>query len=157
MLNHTWLDQWERVQRRLKGVRDVYRGAPGGTPAAVDAVQSFFESVHHLKDWLGNDPSVQLTRNDGDALIASSNELKLSADLANGAKHFSLTQTRTGDLGTDINRNDATVFVGTGTTAHRFYIQSNGVEHDVLDVAEAAVASWDAFLSKKGLLPACIS
>ena len=101
-----------------------------------------------------NDPSVQFTRKDGDALIASSNDLKLCADLANGSKHFSLTQTRTGDLGTDIKRNDATVFVGTGTTAHRFYIQSNGVEHDVLDVAEAAVAAWDAFLSQKGLLPA---
>ena len=153
MLNHTWRDQWERVERRLNDVRAVYRGAPGGTPAAVDAVQSFFESVHHLKDWLGNDPTSPLTRADGDALIESSNELKLCADLANGSKHFGLTRTRTGDLGTDVTRNDATVFVGTGTSAHRFYIESRGVELDVLDVAEVAVATWAHHLATKGLLP----
>lgn len=153
MLNHTWLDQWERVHRRLNDVRAVYRGAPRGTPAAVDAVQSFFESVHHLKDWLGNDPSVPLTKADGDALINSSNDLKLCADLANGSKHFKFTSTRTGDLSTDIKRNDVTVFVGTGTSAHRFYIQSRG-DHDVLNVAEAAVAAWASYLSRKGLIPA---
>jgi hypothetical protein len=32
----------------------VYAGAPGGTDEAIDVVLSFFEAVHHLKDWLGN-------------------------------------------------------------------------------------------------------
>jgi hypothetical protein len=45
------------VHRRLNDLRTAYTRRPGGTPAAVDAAQSFFEAVHHLKDWLGNDPS----------------------------------------------------------------------------------------------------
>ena len=56
MLGQGWQAQWARVHRRLDDVRAVYAGRPGGTDAAVDTVQSFFESVLHLKDWLGNDP-----------------------------------------------------------------------------------------------------
>ncbi len=78
--------------------------------------------------------------------------LQLSADIANGSKHFSLTATRTGDLGTDIKRNDATVFVGTGRSAHRFYIESGGIAYDVLVVAEGAVDKWRGFLLGHGLI-----
>jgi hypothetical protein len=140
------------VHRRLDDVRAVYTGRPGGTPAAVDSAQSFFEAMHHLKDWLGNDPSSGVTRAVEDSLINASPVLQLCADLANGSKHLSLTRSRTGDASTTIGRNDVTVFVGTGTSAHRFYVQSAGTEHDVLQLAEAAVAEWTRFLSGKGLV-----
>jgi len=58
----------------------------------------------------------------------------------------------TGDTSTTIARNDATVFVGTGTSAHRFYVASAGAEHDVLALAEAAVVEWTKFLSGHGLV-----
>jgi hypothetical protein len=67
VLGHGWQMQWERVHRRLDDVRGVYTGRPGGTPAAVDTTQSFFEAVHHLKDWLGNDRSSGVTEAAGDA------------------------------------------------------------------------------------------
>jgi hypothetical protein len=115
-------------------------------------VQSCFEAIHHLKDWIGNDPSIPLTRAHGDGLINGEPDLQLSADIANASKHFGLTQSRTGDTGTDITRNDAIVMIGTGRSAHRFYIESNGVERDVLDVAERAVAAWRAFLIGHGFI-----
>lgn len=152
MLNHTWREQWDRVLRRLDDVRAAYSGAPGGTTWATDSVQSFFEAVHHLKDWIGNDSSIPLTKFEGDALIDTDTNLQLSADIANGSKHLSLTSTRTGDKSTDIKRNDATVFVGTGRSAHRFYIASGGTEYDVLAVAEGAVDAWRKFLSVHGLI-----
>jgi hypothetical protein len=150
MLGQGWQSQWARVQRRLDDVRGVYAGRPGGTDAAIDTVQSFFEAVHHLKDWLENDPSSGIT--DGDSLTNRSTTLQLCADLANGSKHLKLTRrTRTGDPATGIARNDVTVFVGTGTSAHRFYVQSAGAEYDVLQFAEDAVAEWHKFLSDQGL------
>lgn len=152
MLNHTWRDQWERVLRRLDDVRAVYSGATGGTTCATDSVQSFFEAVHHLKDWIGNDSSIPLTKADGDALIDGDATLRLGADIANGSKHFALNRARTGDKSTDITRNDATVFVGTGRSTHRFYIESGGTEYDLLDVAEGAVEMWRAFLSGHGMI-----
>jgi hypothetical protein len=129
----------------------VYTGRPGGTDAAVDTVQSFFESVHHLKDWLGNDPSSGVTKADGDSLINGSQVLPLCAGLANGSKHLKLTSSRTGDPSTTITRNDATVFAGTGNSAHRSYVESAGTEYSVLQLAEAAVNEWTSFLSSRGL------
>jgi hypothetical protein len=140
------------VQRRLDDLRAVYTGRPGGTDAAIDSALSFFEAVHHLKDWLGNDPSSGVTRADGDSLINASPVLRLCADLANGSKHLVLTRSRAGDLSTTIARNDVTVFVGTGTSAHRFYVASAGAEYDVLQLAQDAVAEWTTFLSVRGLI-----
>jgi hypothetical protein len=153
MLGQGWQSQWERVQRRLDDVRAVYTGRPGGTDAAIDTVLSFFEAVHHLKDWLRNDPSSGIAKAAGDSLINGSTTLQLCADLANGSKHLELTSSRTGDPSTTIARNDATVFVGTGTSAHRFYVESAGVEYDVLQLAEGATAEWHLFLSSQGLIP----
>jgi hypothetical protein len=91
-----------------------------------------------------------VTKADGDALINASPVLQLCADLANGSKHLVLTRSRTGDLSTTIARNDVAVFVGTGTSAHRFYVASSGREYDVLQLAEDAVAEWTRFLSSRG-------
>ncbi|MBT2509418.1 hypothetical protein J7I98_26765 [Streptomyces sp. ISL-98] len=90
MLGQGWLSQWERVGRRLEDVRAVYKGAPGGTDAAIDAVLPFFETVHHLKDWLTNDPASGVTTAEVHTLIDGSPALQLCADLANGSKHFKL-------------------------------------------------------------------
>jgi hypothetical protein len=152
VLGHGWQMQWARVCRRLDDVRAVYAGRAGGTDAAVDTVLSFFEAAHHLKDWLGNDPSSGITKAAGDSLINGSQILRLAADLANGSKHLVLTSSRTGDTSTTIARNDVTVFVGTGTSAHRFYVESAGAEYDVLQIAETAVDEWSRFLTAQKLL-----
>lgn len=152
MLGQGWQSQWTRVHSRLDDVRAVYTGREGGTEGALDTTLSFFEAVHHLKDWLRNDPSSGITKADGDSLINRSPMLQLCADLANGSKHLVLTTTRTGDKLTAITRNDVNILMGTGTVAHRFYVQSAGTEYDVLKIAEAAVDDWTEFLTDKGLL-----
>jgi hypothetical protein len=151
MLGEGWQSQWARVQRRLDDVGAVYTGREGGTDAAIDTILSFFEAIHHLKDWLGNDPSSGVTKANGDSLINGSPVLQLCADLANGSKHLALRSSRSGDRSTTIARNDVAVFVGTGTSAHRFYVASGGREYDVLALAEAAVAEWAKFLTARGL------
>lgn len=130
----------------------MYAGTPGGTDVAIDTVLSFFEAIHHLKDWLENDPISGITKDEGDSLINRSLMLRLCADLANGSKHLKLTRSRTGDKSTDITRNDVTVFAGTGTAAHRFYVQSGKKEYDVLCIAEATVEEWTQFLTGQGPL-----
>jgi len=152
MLGQGWQSQWARVHRRLADVRVVYTGRPGSTDDAVDTVLSFFEAVHHLKDWLANDQLSGMGKTAGDSLINGSRMLRLCADLANGSKHLELTSSRTGDKSTEIARNDVNVYAGTGTAAHRFYVQSAGAEYDVLEIAEAAVSEWTEFLTRQGPL-----
>lgn len=152
MLGQGWESQWERIGRRLKDVREVYTGAPGGTDIAIDRVQSFFEAAYHLKDWIGNDPAVNVTKSQAEKLINRSSVLQICGDLANGSKHLKLTTTKTGDISTGIKRNDVMVFAGTGTSAHTFYVESHGQEYDVLQLAEDAVGEWRGFLTQHGLL-----
>lgn len=152
MLGRGWMDQWRRVHRRLDSVRTIYSGQAVDLESALDDVQSLFECLHHLKDWLGNDSAINVTKADGDALISSSQALRVCADIANGAKHLVLTSSRTGDAATSITRNDAIVFVGTGTTAYTFVVASGSKELDVLSVGEQAVADWETFLRTRGLL-----
>jgi hypothetical protein len=137
------------VGRRLDDVRAVYAGTPGGTDDALDKVLSFFEAVHHLKDWLGNDPAVSVTSGDANTLISSSAKLKICADLAIGAKHLEVKNPWT--VGTSIARNDVTVRLGSGS-AHVFYVASDNQEYDALQLAEDAVGVWEVFLSGLGLL-----
>ncbi|MGI3202496.1 hypothetical protein ACRJ4W_37290 [Streptomyces sp. GLT-R25] len=155
VLGQGWSSQWDRVGRRLDDVRTLYERAPGGTDAAIDAVLSFFETVHHLKDWLTNDQASGVLTADVHDLLDGSPTLKLCADLANGAKHFKLDPTRrtqTGDHSTTIAENDVVVFVGTGVSAHRFRTASGGTPRDVLEVAEEAVNEWRGFLSARNVI-----
>jgi hypothetical protein len=112
MLGQGWQSQWARVQRRLEDVRKVYAGRPGSTDDAIDDLQSFFEVVHHLRDWLGNDPSSGATFPDATVVLEGSDVLRICGDLANGSKHFKLDPKRrpwTDDPSTTIARNDVAV------------------------------------------------
>ena len=42
--------------------------------------------------------------------------------------------------------------IATGMSAHRFYVASAGIEHDVLHLAEDATVEWHRFLSSQGLI-----
>jgi hypothetical protein len=152
MLGRGWLYQWERVGRRLEAVHQIYAGRTGGTESAVDDVQSFFEVLHHLGDWLKNDPACPLGHQDIRTFVKAHPRLQLCGDLANGSKHFALTKAWTKDLSTTIERSDVTVLVGTGTSKQRFYATSGGVEYDVLRLAEGAVGDWTSFLRSHGLI-----
>jgi hypothetical protein len=51
-----WQEQWHRVGRMLIRVNTAYIGSPqGGTEEIKDDIYSFFQNVHHLKDWLRHD------------------------------------------------------------------------------------------------------
>lgn len=127
----------------------MYVGREGGTDGAVDAVQSFFEAIHHLKDWLGNDSSSGMTKADGDSLINGNWNLCRSRQRLETSHTNIVTHWRSFNT---IGRNDVNISLGTGTASHRFYVQSAGAEYDVLEVAEAAVDNWRVFLNLRGLL-----
>jgi hypothetical protein len=154
MLGEGWMFQWWRVQHRIEQVRAVYNGrhCVGDRREALDTVLSFFEAIHHLQDWLSKDTSVSFSKDDGVAVVRASPMLQLCADLANGSKHVSLTRpwTQAGRKG--ITRNDATVHVGTGNVSYAFYVESDGEQFDVLQIAEIALIQWKSILTSKQLL-----
>lgn len=91
--------QVERIDRLMKIVEadDPYHLASG--LRAIDVMIFSCQSMWHLKDWILNDP--EFGAKDYRALradIHSSRCLLVCADLANGSKHLSLDQPKTGSI-----------------------------------------------------------
>lgn len=91
--------------------------AEGRTPTdsstARDALFHFFQDGYHLKDWLINDESACLTRDEVEQAVSASEQLSMCADLCNGTKHRALTRSaRTGDPSTAFTGQSVTIQVG---------------------------------------------
>ena len=150
----SWKDQWERVLLALSRVNAVYAGRPEpeGTAGATYDVFTFFVTCHHLGDWIVSDAALpRSTHRKARSLVGRSADLRLCADLANRAKHCSLTRSRTGDMATGPSGNDVTIMIGAGTR-HAFRVQSAGVERDAEDLARSCVAEWTTFLGSRRLI-----
>jgi hypothetical protein len=150
----SWKDQWERVLLALSRVDAVYAGRPEpeGTAGATYDVFTFFVTCHHLVDWIVSDAALpRSTHRKARSLVGPSADLSLCADLANRAKHCSLTRSRTGDMASGPSGNDATVMIGAGAS-HAFRVESAGVEHDAQDLARSCVAEWTSFLAARNLI-----
>jgi hypothetical protein len=120
----TWEDQWNRVKRLSDWVDDIYSTEYQlDQKRSEDIVYSFFINCFHLKDWVINDSSLFEQSSEHKTFIKNLNKraekfelisinsyssgvenlfdkqrgkehMKLCADIANGAKHFSLERYR---------------------------------------------------------------
>ena len=114
---------------------------PGG---AVRFVLTFFTVSYHLRDWLLRDaPSVQA---DLDDLFTTSKPLRLTADIANIAKHFDLTRPPRTGRQLSFAREYVPGGMGWFGRDGRLVVLSDGEKIDVLDLATEAEQVWTAFL-----------
>jgi hypothetical protein len=95
-----------------------------GSDDARDALFHFFQDAHHLKDWLRNDPEVDLLDDTIENAVSTSPVLAVCADLANGSKHLLLRRPRRPDAG-------GAAFVSQGVTVHVMDVSS---AHDQVNV-----------------------
>jgi hypothetical protein len=110
----------------------------------------FFTVSYHLRDWLLRDaPSVQA---DLDDLFATSKPLRLTADIANIAKHFDLTRPPRAGRQLSFAREYVPGRVGWFGFDGRLVVLSDGEKIDVLDLASEAEQAWTAFLREHGYL-----
>jgi hypothetical protein len=115
-----------------------------------DFVLAFFTACYHLRDWLLRDePSVQA---DIDRLFADSKALRLSADIANIAKHFDLTRPPRAGRQLSFAREHVPGGMGWFGRDGRLVVLSDGEKIDVLHLATEAEQAWTAFLRERGCL-----
>jgi hypothetical protein len=142
-----WRGQYERLRRwRAR----LCQAAPDDVEVLFDFVLAFFTTCYHLRDWLLQDePSI---RADLDELFASSAPLRLSADIANIAKHFDLT--RLPRTGRQLSFAREYVPGGKGWFGPngQLVVLSGGEKTDVLDLAASCEAAWKDFLRTHGRL-----
>lgn len=87
-MNRDWLEGWQGQYRRMLRWRDrlmdVYQGDDAN--AIYDFTYAFFQSCHHLRDWMVSDGVA--TKKEMNTLFASSIELQLCRDICNATKHL---------------------------------------------------------------------
>ena len=158
MLEETWRDQYERMERsheRLLRTTDSLHHV--GSADARDTLFHFFQDAYHLKDWLKNaDPPVLTNTQAVEHFVNASEAMRICADLCNGLKHSRLNdpkhRPRTGDKNTAVTTQSPTVNVGRTGIEHAWTITSNGKTQDALDLAAKIIADWEGWLAGKGLL-----
>jgi hypothetical protein len=113
-----------------------------------DFVLAFFTVCYHLRDWVLRDvPSIQA---DLDQLFERSKPLRLTADIANIAKHFDLTRPPRSKRQLSLAREYVPGGRGWFGRDGRLVILWNGEKIDVLDMAAKAEEAWTAFLRECG-------
>jgi hypothetical protein len=98
-----------------------------------DFVLTFFTVCYHLQDWLlQDDPSIQPAL---DELFSTSKPLRLSADIANIAKHFDSTRPPRAGRQLSFAREYVPGGMGWFGRDGRLLVLSDGEKSDVLDLA----------------------
>jgi hypothetical protein len=114
--------------------------------AASDVASTLIQSIHHLKDWLINDPQSGLSKPEVEAFINGSPTLRMVADLCNGSKHAVLKRRRSDQpveiLGLSVSSEPGTISK---------FVTTPDAHVDVNDFADAAIGEWNEFLSQRGL------
>ena len=97
----SFIVQYARVVRLRN--RLERRSAPNIQAAVIalieyeDDVISFFTMCWHVKDWIVNDDTIPLPVRDRIRIAANASPpLQICHDIANGAKHYTLTQPKVG-------------------------------------------------------------
>lgn len=118
----------------------------------------FCQDALHLRDWLANDPTTGMTKQNGELLFnTTSPALGACRDVANGSKHLNLT----GQSSISGERTGHAEVTGQGVTIGVPAMGSTGgwiqyhwtVEGDwnAMDLATEAAADWDKWLDSQGL------
>ena len=136
-----WRGQYERLRRWRRRLSEV---EPNDLEELFDFILAFFTVCYHLRDWLLRDvPAVQA---DLDELFAKSKSLRLSADVANIAKHFDLMRPPRAKRQLSLAREYVPGGMGWFGRDGRLVVLSDGKKIDVPDLSAEAEDAWTVFL-----------
>jgi hypothetical protein len=153
MIIRTYFDQFERVKRFLNRIENQERNST----EYDDDLWSFFQNCLHLRDWIINDTSINITSSEVKKYVKNNEELRICSDLAIKSKHMECTRTNYDNA--DITNRSVTIYApcmntnekGTSTCEHTITLK-DGRKRVALDVARKAVEAWENFLKDNGLM-----
>lgn len=155
-----WRDQYDRAHRYLARVTEIASGVTHVCSALnyTDDMLAFFQNCYHLKDWIKNDASLDpFTRCAVECHVSANRELRLCADIANGAKHLAVTRSRSKE-NPKLGATDYHVVVADGpgvgptTLSANTKVDTTTDPTTVIQLANKCMEQWDAYLRERGLL-----
>lgn len=139
---------------KLKRDRNVLKNAILKQEELIlkDTVMNFFMCGYHIKDWLRNEGHAGV-----EEYINNNLELRICADLCNGAKHKILNNPReSGDPINSVNQSeitsDSTAYTADSTLkidsiTYRIQLES-GQTLEILHFADTVVELWEVFIAE---------
>ncbi len=158
-----WREHYQRMKRsraRLNTEWNTQSERPEGIESVRDAFYGFFQTCYHLVDWLENDPSQPIRRQEADQFVRASATLSFCHDLCQGSKHARLEP-----KGIDALRpepqviSELPILDASGTkvavlqfiAAEMTVVRSAG-NVNAFDLADDCIAEWERFLVSRGLV-----
>ena len=178
---HKYLEQWKRVKRWYKKVKEIENDCKGTDDECLDIIYAFFMNLYHLKDWLKHSIFEQnenarqevedlFDENEGEEFF------KVCADFVNGAKHMEANRRTRIDSNTRVDKQSVTIkklpalslqlntqpkknnkqkndIFSYPETKYRWEIKCGGKYYDAYNLAKQCFNGWQSFLRRKKLLP----
>lgn len=139
-----WQAQFGRMCRWHERLRNA---SPGDK---IDFLYAFFENAFHLRDWLIDTGAVKSV--DLDRFFAQSALMRLSRDIANAHKHYSISRPSQPLPFTEV-REYAPFGGGNLTDRESLSILSDGEKYDAFELASEIRRAWERFLKQERLKP----
>jgi hypothetical protein len=162
-----WREQYDRMRRGLMVVEKYYGGRTGMSTFGAENVFAFrddvihlFQDIFHLRDWLMNEASADLPRQELHDLFidhpADWPDLHIARDVAISAKHLKIDRPSMSDSTAVASSSRVAVKPGAsmeeGVFQQNIYVEDGRRKRDALELAKACVKAWDNYLTSRGLL-----
>lgn len=140
-MNSTHVDQIKRAIRS-------YNKLPNGKvikridPRTIDNYYHFFQDCYHLKDWIINDPTISVSKQDVENYINGSKYLKIVGGIANATKHLKLLNEPRQGVGKNIDVSELEI----GEDKGLIVVYGSGESIFAHSLAIFAMQEWQVFL-----------
>lgn len=143
-------EQVQRLERWFERFAEFKEGTldKPSSDYYMDIVHAFFQNCHHLKDWINNDPGVEIAKETVEEWISSKVELKICADICNSTKHLKLNNVRSGTTPT-IGKAHYTFHTHEGTTSLTFTVDTASGPEDAFELATRCMEAWRQFIKDR--------
>lgn len=141
-------EQYDRMIRWYGYLIEIHKGRQHdkSTEYYQDIVYVFFMNCYHLKDWIINDPNVNLPSKQVEDFINSEDCMKISADICNSLKHLELNRSPRSGKVPKIESRAYTVQIPNQTIQINYFIETNTGSKEVFELATECIHKWTEFI-----------
>ncbi len=143
---YRFLDRYKVARTSMQTITD------GSSWNAIeDNLWAFFQNCWHIKDWIRNDPSID--ENAKTPLLASAHadpDILAARDLANGSKHFGLSEKKNRVEADQSSIHIRDLSEGAVEVDHVIDL-SDGTKITAIELGERAMAAWQRLFAAAGM------
>lgn len=146
--------QFKRVKRFYERFNKIDKGRIHDMSSAnyEDEVYAFFIFCYQLKDWIKNDKTIKLPKNQIEKFVNENDCLSLCADICNGIKHLTRDKERSGLLPEFKNKKISVEYIegdSYPTIGIKFNISIKTKTIDAFGLATECLKKWEKFIEEK--------